>query len=223
MKKRIIGVAAAVIFITAVIAAVFYFYNRNTEDNTVEIKASSGEKIVYATIEEINGNDIEVTIVDEAIVEQITAASQKTEDAKSDRTRTDSAESGMSGMPGDGMPDMPGGGMPDMSGVGMPDMPGGGMPDMSGGGMPDMSEEEMPQTSEDKSRERMQGEMPEREKQPGNKDEVSETAAYRIPVGTNVVTKLGAVTTFSHLEEGDTIAILIEEKSGGILKIWMVL
>lgn len=49
-----------------------------------------------------------------------------------------------------------------------------------------------------------------------------ETASYRIPVGTEVITKLGASTTFTHLDVEDTIAILKDKDNGTILKIWIV-
>ena len=43
---------------------------------------------------------------------------------------------------------------------------------------------------------------------------------YQIPVGTQVETKLGAVTTFSRLATGDVVEILLEEDGadGCILK-----
>ena len=46
---------------------------------------------------------------------------------------------------------------------------------------------------------------------------------YTIPVGTDVVTKLGSVTTFSRLAAGDTIHCLMQEEDGEavILKIWI--
>ena len=50
-----------------------------------------------------------------------------------------------------------------------------------------------------------------------------EMKTYTIPVGTQVVTKLGSVTTFSRLAAGDTICCLMQ-KSGEeevILKIWI--
>lgn len=50
-----------------------------------------------------------------------------------------------------------------------------------------------------------------------------ETETYLIPVGTQVVTKLGSVTTFSRLTSGDRIACLTQETDGEtvILKIWI--
>lgn len=49
------------------------------------------------------------------------------------------------------------------------------------------------------------------------------TQSYLIPVGTDVVTKLGSVTTFSRLAAGDTIHCLTQQEDGEtvILKIWI--
>lgn len=46
---------------------------------------------------------------------------------------------------------------------------------------------------------------------------------YMIPVGTDVVTKLGSVTTFSRLAAGDVIHCLTQQEGGEtvILKIWI--
>ena len=51
-----------------------------------------------------------------------------------------------------------------------------------------------------------------------------EMKTWLIPVGTQVVTKLGTVTSFSRLNSGDTIQMLIErdaEQDSGIIKIWI--
>ena len=57
----------------------------------------------------------------------------------------------------------------------------------------------------------------------GNEIEAVDGAFYTIPVGTEVVTKLGSVTTFSRLAQGDTICCLMQEDAGEavILKIWI--
>lgn len=44
----------------------------------------------------------------------------------------------------------------------------------------------------------------------------------QIPVGTPVVTRLGAVTTFSRLAAGESIAVLMEEETENILKVWIL-
>lgn len=54
--------------------------------------------------------------------------------------------------------------------------------------------------------------------------ETGETMEYRIPVGTDVETRLGSITTFSRLASGDRIAILFDtaEQEEFIRKIWIV-
>lgn len=42
-----------------------------------------------------------------------------------------------------------------------------------------------------------------------------ETVTTMIPVGTDVTTKLGTVTTFSRLAAGDKVALVVEEQDGG--------
>lgn len=51
-----------------------------------------------------------------------------------------------------------------------------------------------------------------------------EEQTWMIPVGTEVVTKLGTTTTFARLSSGDTIQMLMqkgEADSSNILKIWI--
>ena len=51
-----------------------------------------------------------------------------------------------------------------------------------------------------------------------------EERSYQILVGTEVETKLGAITTFSRLAGGDVVELLLEkdEADGCILKMWIV-
>ena len=202
MKKKIIGSVIAAILIIAIVSVVIWYRSGTEENSALDIKAGSGETIVYATIDKVTGNDIEVSILDEETAQQMIELSQAAKEAASTDSKTSEKETSGSGMPdmsGGGMPGMSGGGMPDMSGGGMPDMSGGGMPD--GGEMPDMEKGERPDGGERPS----DGERPEG----GRGQKEQEKASYRIPVGTDVITTLGATTTFSHLEAGDTIAILI--------------
>lgn len=54
--------------------------------------------------------------------------------------------------------------------------------------------------------------------------ESGEQKVYRIPVGTEVETRLGSITTFSRLNGNDRIALLFEgdEDAENILKIWII-
>ena len=54
--------------------------------------------------------------------------------------------------------------------------------------------------------------------------EGGEASQYTIPVGTDGVTALGSVTTFSRLAQGDRISCLMEhtaDEGDEILKIWI--
>ncbi len=59
--------------------------------------------------------------------------------------------------------------------------------------------------------------------QSGDDEEEAETETYQIPVGTDVVTSLGSVTTFSRLAAGDVLHCLMENTGDEdvILKIWI--
>lgn len=55
--------------------------------------------------------------------------------------------------------------------------------------------------------------------------ETGKTGQIQIPVGTDVETKLGTITTFSRLSNGDTIRMLLQKVDNGgeeLLKIWIV-
>ncbi|WP_342758089.1 hypothetical protein [Kineothrix sedimenti] len=48
-----------------------------------------------------------------------------------------------------------------------------------------------------------------------------EEKAYEIPVGTDVVTRLGTITTFSKLSEGNNVAILLEKDTDIVKAVWI--
>lgn len=55
--------------------------------------------------------------------------------------------------------------------------------------------------------------------------ETGKTGQMQIPVGTEVETKLGAVTTFSRLSNGNVIRMLLQEDGSGnkaLVKIWII-
>ncbi len=51
--------------------------------------------------------------------------------------------------------------------------------------------------------------------------ETGETGELQIPVGTDVITKLGTTTTFVKLSTGNTVAMLMQGDDG-VMKIWIV-
>ena len=144
----------------------------------------------------------------------------------------------MSQMPGGGeMPSWGGEGMPSFDGSNMPDMsqmPGGGeMPSWGGEGMPSFDGSNMPDMSQIPGGGEMPsfgggGEMPSRGQQGSSSSSGrsetnqftydnktyrigSESITTYIPVGTDVTTKLGTVTTFSRLAADDYVALVIEK------------
>lgn len=55
--------------------------------------------------------------------------------------------------------------------------------------------------------------------------ETDETGQMQIPVGTEVETKLGTITTFSRLSNGDIIKMLLQKDDTGtnaLIKIWIM-
>lgn len=204
-------------------------------DENEEPILEEGQEYTYAKITSISGNEIEYTILDAQKVEfgnmQGKGRGSKgaaAQDGETPPTRETSNHTGS--MPsGSEMPEM--GSMP--TGGGMPEM--GGMP--SGGGMPDMAN--MPTGGKTSS-----GDRAERNEKSGaqkypNQDaedntqnavvmtytETDETGQMQIPVGTEVETKLGTITTFSRLSNGDIIKMLLQKDDTGtnaLLKIWIM-
>lgn len=208
------------------------------EADTVEIKVSAGQSVTYARITAINGNEITYAIAEKMDVElpenseesageggrpggagrgqRGEGTSQTTEGGfplKENETTSD-VISEVASTEGSQRPDTSaasaGGEIPSMSG-----MPG-------GGEMPDMSN--MPQGGRGQM-----GGFGQMGSNRNNANAVSavdtniftyEDTVYRvgeesvttyIPVGTDVTTKLGTVTTFSRLSTGDCVAIVTEE------------
>ncbi|MBO5030722.1 MAG: hypothetical protein J6D08_02350 [Lachnospiraceae bacterium] len=62
------------------------------------------------------------------------------------------------------------------------------------------------------------------EQENGGYQETQEEGQLQIPVGTEVVTKLGTSTTFSRLANGDVIRLLMQQTQDGeeVIKIWIV-
>lgn len=173
----------------------------------VEIKQSTGQELVLAKLISINGNEVTYAVAEE-VTESFLNKSD-THNPTSDREMPDMSQVGGENMPD--MSQMGGENMPDMgqpSGENMPNM---GQP--SGGNMPDMS-----QPGGNGKMQDTQG------KQSVDTDTFvygeatycvgkEEVTAY-IPVGTDVTTKLGTVTTFARLAAGDYLALILQESEG---------
>ena len=115
--------------------------------------------------------------------------------------------------------------MPDKGNMDFSGMSEGQMPDMSNmdfsgmeeGQMPDMGNKDFSDMSEGQKHDRTNAEAGKGERPDGGEkrptDDTSETEAITtyIPVGTEVTTKLGTVTTFSRLAVGDYVAFIMEQ------------
>ena len=199
-RKRLLILLAVLLLCLAAGGGGFFLWmrSRRAVQETVQITAGEQEEITYARIDTIVGNEMETTLLDASVAEQMEAGAA--EMAAGGEAEVMAAGGGMP----EGM-EMAGGGMPE----GM-EMPGGGMPEgmeMPGGGMPEGME------------------MPDAAEEPGDgrtAEAGGETKTWQIPVGTDVITTLGVSTTFSRLSAGDVIAVLTEAGTDNILKIWIV-
>lgn len=220
-KSRKIILAAACIGLAAAAGGFFFWQKGNTDasEGTIVIAAGENEEIIYAQIDSIVGNDIDVSLMKENA--QAEAETQVKDTQKAAENKTDGvSEAASEKIAGD----TPEGMLQGMS----EDMPEG-MPQ----GMSEDTPEGMPQG--------MSGDMPDGFPGNGNSGmnsgvngsrnsagsaaaytETGEAKSFEIPAGTQVITKLGVETTFSRLSAGNIIALLLEEGTDNILKIWVV-
>lgn len=208
-KKRIAGAVAA----AALAAAVWYlFWGRSIladeQENVVKVTVSAGQKLQYARLTSIKGNEITYTAA-----EVVESGEEKGLDDAEGAGRDDVELA----VPGRGTRKMDSGTV-----SGGDRLPSGGMAKPDGSGdmpvMPDMSETDGSIMFGSNS-----GSFGESIVQRGSSDTFTYNGVtYRltdqsvtalIPVGTDVTTKLGTVTTFSRLAAGDWVA-LVTEKSG---------
>ena len=178
-----------------------YYYMQSVkaadESDEIVIDVADNQSIVYGEIKNISGNDITYTVMNkvEASTEASTeAAGQIQGDAPATKMNAETVTGEMS--------------TEEVTGA---------MSTEEGGSMPQMSTDEsgaMPQMSGDTS------ETTTADTYVATEEEVSTT----IPVGTDVTTKLGTVTTFSRLSTGDIIEMIVEKDGDDsqIISIWIV-
>ena len=189
-----------------------YYYMQSVkaadESDEIVIDVADNQSIVYGEIKNISGNDITYTVMNkvEASTEASTeAAGQIQGDAPATKMNAETVTGEMSTEEVTGaMSTEEGGSMPQMSGDASSAMPQ--MNADESGSMPQMSGDTSETTTEDIY--------------VATEEEVSTT----IPVGTDVTTKLGTVTTFSRLSTGDIIEMIVEKDGDDsqIISIWIV-
>ena len=232
-KHKKIKIAAGVIALLVMAGGIFYVVKGRemlaaVRNQGVEIVTKEGQTILYAQIVSIYGN--EITYVETQMAQTDAAVETDKKD-----TTTSSQSSGE--RPGRGerpsggqMPEGFGGSfgsgeMPDFSGFGGGQMPEGFGGSFGSGEMPDFSGFGGGQMPGGFGESFGSGEMPSFSgfgggQMPGNSGSVtgglntSEKITTYIPVGTEVITKLGTTTTFSRLAAGDYVALIMEEENG---------
>lgn len=225
-KTKKYKVIISVVLVVALVGTVWYvgwgkkMLAQTAANTTVEIKKSVGQEVVIAQITSIKGNEITYAVAEEVNNEETQGSEDakeesKEESAQSQRPQGERPNFGEGERPsfggGEGMPSFDGSSMPDMS-----QMPGGGekpswggqggegMPSFDGSGMPSRGQQGGASTSG-------RGETNQFTYDNKTYRISSERITTYIPVGTDVTTKLGTVTTFSRLATDDYVALVIEK------------
>lgn len=198
-KKKVLIIIAFVAAAALVGTGGFVWYQKKNNDAETTALADN-QRIAYAYVTDIEGNEITYVEVDESVVTAAleTDDTEKTEDA-------DSTEASFGGE-APSMGDAPSGEAPSMGEAPSGDTPSGDAP--SG----DAPSGEMP--GADGSDENSM-----------NFGTSTETITATIPVGVTVHTAADTETTFSRLASGDLLKILLETDTDGnevIVEIWML-
>lgn len=203
--------------------------NNNTSSTSDNIEVADNQRLAYAMVSSIDGNEMTYMEVDESKLTQST--DENTDAAEKNTDSTESTEFDRSQMKGQGggRGTMPGGS--DSTEMGTP-------PDMGDstemGTPPDMGDStemgtspDKPQMSEDGT-EMMPMEEGSTEGMAGgfDKSHMADTSVtVQVPVGVTVHTASDTTTTFSRIASGDVLKILFETDDEGneeIVEIWMV-
>ena len=203
--KKVLAAAACIGVLAA--AGGFFFWQKSNADaaeGAVVIEAGENGEIIYAQIDNIVGNDIDVSIMAETASGSGNAgqnvSGQNAVEPGNAGQEISGRENGAWDMP-DGMPQgMPGGYPADGAGV---------MGD--GGDEGGNSTRNSTKSSTGNNAGSVSAFI-----------DTGETRSFEIPAGTQVITKLGVETTFSRLSAGNIIALLLEKGTDNILKIWVV-
>lgn len=183
------------IFFAAASGIGIFFYQRQQKEAaanaTVEITAEEGQQILYAKITQIQGNEITFEEMDPNVSDMPAETSSKPP-----------ADSSLE-IPGEGPLETSGKNPLDPSAVSSTKTPGENPLDQ-----PDESSPETPsKSSSDPPAE-------------ASSETSGKSRTMQIPVGTEVITMLGAVTTFSRLDADDTVAIVLE--GDDIIRIYII-
>ena len=218
-RKKMLIFLTVLLCLLAIAGGGFLLWQRSQRaaQEAVQITAGENEEITYARISTIVGNEIEAALLEGAAAEQTgTAGTQTADDAASasDAASENNVTSADGEMTSEGTAEE---GMSD-GGTAGGEMQGG----MSEGGKPDSGTAEGGTPDGGLAQQDASGFAAGGQSGRSAYTETGETKSWQIPVGTDVITSLGVTTTFSRLSAGDVIAVLTEEGTDNILKIWIV-
>ena len=224
MKKRKIIIFVLFVFFVAVAGVAGYFVHSQKVHAVVsnqEIVLEEGQELLYAKITSISGNEMDYTVLEAQTIdiEEMGNGRGRNGAAQDTGRRSSDGEmpSGGGVLSGSGPSsngEMLSGGGPSSNG----EMPSGNQ----NGNMTDSAASPNEQ-SRKSSREKSNADTQNRTMT--TYTETGKTGQIQIPVGTDVETKLGTITTFSRLSNGDTIRMLMQKSDNGgedLLKIWIV-
>lgn len=223
MRKRKIFISVLLVFLIAVIGVgcyVVFARKANAAVSNQEIVLEKGQELLYAKITSISGNEMTYAVVEAQTVDLGEMGNGRgrgnSKQNTGGRSSSDNMSSGGGRKPSND--NMSSGGERSFGGQMPSGNFGGGMPSGDfNGGMPSNNQNEQ-STDEAAPTETQDRTMT-------TYTETGEAGQIQIPVGTEVETKLGTITTFSRLSNGDIIRMLLQNESGGgedLLKIWIV-
>ena len=254
-KRKIIISVLLVFFIAAAGAGYYFVHVQSASAavSSQEIVLGEGQELLYAKISSISGNEIDYAVLEAQTVDAAEMGNGRGRNGAAqnsgDRSSNGEMPSG-GGAPSEGgrlsNGEMPSGGGASSSGgrLSNSELPSGGgrsfngeMPSDNQNGKPadsgmlsdnqngKLADSGMP--SDDQNEEGLDKKPSEdmQNRTVTTYTETGKTGQIQIPVGTDVETKLGTITTFSRLSNGDTIRMLMQKNDNGgeeLLKIWIV-
>jgi len=202
-KKKFLGITGAILMISLAGGTYWYTQIRETKsevESSEDIQVGDGQELVLGQITKINGNEMTFVLVEETEVTNERGSMNQSKDAATSGNEMPTGE-------------VPTGEMP------TGEMPTGEMPtDMQA------STETTDTTDTNQSNVENAENAQAIAESTVTYTALEEERTMTIPVGTQVVTKLGTVTTFSRLASSDVMKILTENSGDEdvIIKIWIV-
>lgn len=203
IKKRIFVLLLTVVLVVGVaIAGIGYYCQSLQSDNESreEIALEDGQYLKYARIDSISGNELTYTVMEEQTAgsDQAQNPQKKQSGQRSEKSQGDQAGQRSENPQGD----------------------------RTGQRSENPQGDRTGQRSENPQGDQT-GQKPENQQQESavTYAETTETGQLLIPVGTEVITKLGTSTTFSRLSNGDIIGMVLQKDGSGnevVMKIKIV-